>query len=155
VAFDAGNLKPVVEAIRQKIPKAWSRHHARKLLERAERKAKLPVGEGSDFHAYRRKWATERKHLPAQDVADAGGWKDLAMLQTAYTQPDDLTVLAVVAEPTKLRDAKPKTDTARAIFRVFASPRCIDVARVEGQEKRPRSQVQTWPVLLYGRGDWI
>lgn len=52
------------------------------------------------------------KHLPAQDVAHAGAWKDLATLQTAYTQPDELTVLAVVAEPTKLRDAKPKADSA-------------------------------------------
>jgi hypothetical protein len=94
------------------IPKAWSRHHARKLLSRAEAKAKLPEIDGSDFHAYRRKWATERKHLPVQDVAHAGAWLDIKTLQTAYTQPDDQTVLSVVNEPTKLRDAKPKSETA-------------------------------------------
>jgi hypothetical protein len=94
------------------IPKAWSRHHACKLLSRAEAKAKLPEIDGSDFHAYRRKWATERKHLPVQDVAHAGAWLDIKTLQTAYTQPDDQTVLSVVNEPTKLRDAKPKSETA-------------------------------------------
>jgi integrase len=94
-----------VEHDRGKIPKGWTRHHARRLLERAEKKAELSAVEGSDFHAYRRKWATERKHLPPQDVAHAGAWLDLRSLQTAYTQPDDKTLLAVVSEPTKLRDA--------------------------------------------------
>jgi hypothetical protein len=68
---------------------AWTRHHAKDLLERAEiaaRKAALeredaeaaaalaPL-DGSDFHAYRRAWATARKHLPIKDVAEAGGWR--------------------------------------------------------------------------------
>ena len=77
-----------VEHERGKIPKAWTRHHARRLLERAEKKAELPAVEGSDFHCYRRKWATERKHLPVQDVARAGAWKDIQTLQQAYQQPD-------------------------------------------------------------------
>jgi integrase len=88
------------------MPKPWSRHHARKLLARAEKKAELAALDGSDFHAYRRKWATERKHLPAKDVALAGGWRDLRTLETAYTQADDATVLAVVTEPRKLRETK-------------------------------------------------
>ena len=95
-----------------KVPKAWTRHHALKLLERAEAKANLEALEGSDFHAYRRKWATERKHLPVQDVASAGAWRDIKTLQTAYTQADELTVLAVVSEPTKLRDVRPKEATS-------------------------------------------
>jgi hypothetical protein len=33
------------------------------------------------FHAYRRKWATERKHLPLKDVAEAGGWLDKRSLE--------------------------------------------------------------------------
>jgi hypothetical protein len=40
----------------------------------AEKKAKLPKLDGSLWHAYRRKWAIERKHLPLKDVAAAGGW---------------------------------------------------------------------------------
>lgn len=39
---------------------------------------------GSLWHAYRRKWATERKHLPDVDVATAGGLKTVQTLQSAY-----------------------------------------------------------------------
>ncbi|MGH7662754.1 MAG: hypothetical protein ACRENI_00415, partial [Gemmatimonadaceae bacterium] len=107
-------------------PKPWSRFHARTLLGRAEKKAGLLPLEGSDFHAYRRAWATERKHLPAQDVAAAGGWRDLRCLQTAYTHADDETILAVVTEPRKLRDAKgpatvPATVTATVTATVAAT----------------------------------
>ena len=83
----------------------WSRWHARDLLERAERAAGVEPIEGGDWHPYRRKWATERKHLPAQDVAAAGGWRDLRSLQNAYQQVDEETLLAVVSEPRKLRSA--------------------------------------------------
>jgi len=105
---ERGRPASAIKSASVDVPKCWSRHHARKLLARAEKKAKLEAIDGSDFHAYRRKWATERKHLPPQDVANAGAWLDLKTLQTAYTQADELTMLAVVNEPTKLRDAKPK-----------------------------------------------
>jgi hypothetical protein len=72
----------------------------------------VPALEGSDFHAYRRAWATARKHLPAQDVAAAGGWRDLRCLQTAYTQVDERTMLAVVTSPVRVRDAEQVTATA-------------------------------------------
>jgi hypothetical protein len=62
--------------------------------------------EGGLWHPFRRKWATERKHLPAADVMKAAGWKDRRSLETAYQQPDDETTLAVVDEPRKLRDRK-------------------------------------------------
>jgi integrase len=87
------------------IPKPWSRHHARKLLERAETRAEVGHQDGSDFHAYRRKWATERKHLPDVDVAAAGAWGDTRALKKSYQAIDEQTLLAVVSEPTKLRDA--------------------------------------------------
>jgi hypothetical protein len=45
--------------------------------------------DGSLWHAYRRKWAIERKHLPLKDVAAAGGWKDVNTLLEIYQQPDD------------------------------------------------------------------
>jgi len=92
---------------RQKRP--WSRYHARDLLERAEDRAELPHLEGGDFHAYRRAWATSRKHLPAADVAHAGGWRDLRSLERSYQRVDDETLLAVVTEPRKLRDVKTNT----------------------------------------------
>ena len=63
------------------------------------------MGLGTPF---RRKWATERKHLPIQDVAQAGAWSpnDLRTLQTIYQTADDQTLYAVMSEPRKLREAK-------------------------------------------------
>jgi hypothetical protein len=101
---------------------AWTRHHAKDLLERAEiaaRKAALkredaeaaamlaPL-DGSDFHAYRRAWATARKHLPLKDVAEAGGWRSTETLLRCYTQVDEATMLAVVSETRKVRAAGTK-----------------------------------------------
>jgi hypothetical protein len=105
----AGSAARVTE-----VPKPWTRHYSRALLERAEGLANLGKVEGGDFHPYRRKWSTERKHLPDVDVAAAGGWSDTRALKTSYQQVDDATLLAVISEPTKLREAKPgpKADTA-------------------------------------------
>lgn len=108
--------RATVEIPQGEIPKAWTRHYARALLERAETAAKLPKVDGGDFHPYRRKWATERKHLPDVDVARAGGWseKDPRALKTSYQQVDDATLLAVVSEPTKLREVKAETQAETA-----------------------------------------
>jgi integrase len=96
---------------------AWTRHHARDLLERAEEAARraaikrddpdaaasLAPLDGSDFHAYRRAWATARKHLPLKDVAEAGGWRSVDTLVRCYTQTDEATMFAVVSETRKVR----------------------------------------------------
>ena len=74
-------------------------------LQYAERLAGLEPLDGSLWHAYRRKWATERKHLPDKDVAAAGGWSDLTSLKTAYQQVDMATLYRVVTEPAELREA--------------------------------------------------
>lgn len=84
----------------------WTRHYARQRLRLAEKLAKLEKMDGGDFHPYRRKWATERKHLPDADVAAAGGWLDTRSLKTAYQQVDPETLLAVVSEPRKLREVR-------------------------------------------------
>lgn len=75
-------------------------------LTKAETKAGLPKLGGSLWHAYRRKFATERMHHPLKAVADAGGWKDVATLLTCYQQTDQETLLAVMAEPRKLSDQR-------------------------------------------------
>jgi hypothetical protein len=75
-------------------------------LEKAERLAKVPKLTGGRWHPYRRKWGTERKHLPVQDVAFAGGWKNTATLATIYQQPDPVTTYRVMSEPVALRDRK-------------------------------------------------
>lgn len=87
---------------------SWDRWYPTELLRKAEKIAKVEHLEHGAWHPFRRKWATERKHLPIQDVAQAGGWSpnDLRTLQTIYQVADDETLLAVVSEPRKLREAK-------------------------------------------------
>jgi hypothetical protein len=59
-----------------------------------------------DVHAYRRGWATARKHLPLPDVAAAGGWKGAVALQRSYLHADEQTMLTVVLSDTELREVK-------------------------------------------------
>jgi integrase len=73
-------------------------------LIKAEQLAGVPKHDGSLWHAYRRKWATERKFLPAADVAAAGGWSDQSTLTNIYQQADQATMYRVVSEPSKLRE---------------------------------------------------
>ncbi len=80
------------------------RHWFDKWLRVAEAEAALTPLEGSLWHAYRRKWASERKHHPIADVAAAGGWKDRATLLECYQQPDEVALLAVVSEPRRRRE---------------------------------------------------
>lgn len=56
------------------------------------------------FHGLRRKWATERKHLPDVDVAKAGGWRSINTMKRAYQHADDAGVLEAVLGPRRLRD---------------------------------------------------
>jgi integrase-like protein len=79
---------------------------ARRWLLEAERLAELPKQRGSLWHAYRRAWATSRKHLPLADVAQAGGWESTETLARCYQQPDDLTILAVVEGGRELREVE-------------------------------------------------
>ena len=73
-------------------------------LRKAERLAGVPKQDGALWHAYRRKWATERKHLPEVDVAAAGGWADPNTLRLIYQQPDQESMLKVVLEAGQLRE---------------------------------------------------
>ena len=86
------------ESIRYELASAW--------LRQAEKLANLEKQDGSLWHAYRRGWATSRKHLPDADVANAGGWKSTETLRRIYQQPDADTMLRVVLEATELREAK-------------------------------------------------
>ncbi len=74
-------------------------------LVRAETLAGVEKQDGSLWHAYRRGWATARKHLPVQDVMAAGGWSEPTTLQTCYQQADRETMYRVVCEPANLREA--------------------------------------------------
>ncbi len=76
--------------------KAIRRDLAARWLLKAEQLAELPELAGGQFHPYRRLWATERKNLPVQDVAAAGGWKSMETVQRLYQQADGATTLAAV-----------------------------------------------------------
>ena len=73
-----------------------TRHLASYWLNQAFELAGVTKPQGSLFHAFRRRWATLRKHLPLRDVAAAGGWRDLTTLLTCYQQPDEETMREVV-----------------------------------------------------------
>lgn len=66
-------------------------------LRQAERLAGLEPLERGAWHAFRRMWACQRKHLPVRDVAAAGGWKDVTVLQGVYEAADQETLEAVVS----------------------------------------------------------
>ena len=85
--------------------KPVDRHLAAKWLRTAEKLAGLEKLDGSLWHAYRRKWATERKHMPDADVAAAGGWANPNTLRLVYQQTDADTMLRVVLERGELREA--------------------------------------------------
>lgn len=74
-------------------------------LRKAERLAGVEPHDGSLWHAYRRGWATSRKHLPDIDVAAAGGWADTSTLKAVYQQADEATMYRVVSEPMQIREA--------------------------------------------------
>lgn len=86
--------------------KPMTRHLADKWLRKAEKLAGLDPLKGSLWHAYRRKWVIERKHMPDVDVAAAGGWKSTHTLKLAYQQADPATILRVVLEASELREAR-------------------------------------------------
>jgi integrase len=72
-------------------------------LRRAEVLAELePLPHGA-WHPFRRRWATERKHLSPKDVAAVGGWVDTTTLQKCYQIVDEETMEAVVLQPHRLR----------------------------------------------------
>jgi hypothetical protein len=61
-----------------------TRNVATNWLRKAEEWAGLPHQRGGLWHAYRRLWATERKHLPDVDVAEVGGWTGTIAMKQSY-----------------------------------------------------------------------
>jgi integrase len=80
----------------------WAPAQCQEALRQAELVAGVEKLEGGLWHAYRRKWATERKDLPLKDMAAAGGWKDVATLLTSYQHADEGTMLKFMESPIKL-----------------------------------------------------
>jgi len=71
-------------------------------LRAAEKLADLePLPHGA-WHPFRRRWTSERKHLPLVDVAAAGGWVETTTLQRCYVSADEETLETVVLTPRRL-----------------------------------------------------
>src|SRR5437660_10579369 len=82
--------------------KPVTRHLASDWMKRAYRYAGIVRQKGALWHAFRRKWATERKNYPVRDVAAAGGWEDLPTA-LMYTHPDLDTLQQVMDHPKPLK----------------------------------------------------
>lgn len=87
-------------------------HAPRELISQWIRKAEVAAGlpklEGGTCHPYRRKWRSERRHLPTKAVAQAGGWTDVVTMERCYDLPDDADLLAVTSETNKRHESLPK-----------------------------------------------
>ena len=73
---------------------------SRRLL-KAYAVAGLERPDGGLWHAWRRKWATERKGMSVKDVAAAGGWRDERTLLRSYQLPDLETIVDVTLNAPK------------------------------------------------------
>jgi integrase len=71
-------------------------HVVKNWMERAQTLAELPHLKGGLWHPFRRRWATDRKHLPEGDVAKAGGWRDPETMKRSYIAADADTIRAAV-----------------------------------------------------------
>ncbi len=73
-----------------------SKETAHYWLREAEKRAGVLRQRQGGWHAFRRAWATARKHMPLQDVMAAGGWRDPGALQRAYQHADADTLRKVM-----------------------------------------------------------
>lgn len=87
--------------------KPWSRWHVGRLLVRAE--AAAGIAHIGGLHAWRRKWHTERKNYPAQDVAVAAGYADTRSVDR-YRHADAETTYLVVSTPTVVIRRAPRVE---------------------------------------------
>ena len=91
------------QAINKEIAGYW--------LAKAEKAAKLPKLARGGFHPFRRLWASERRHLPAQDVAAAGGWRSLEVMRHAYQHADAAGMMSAVDAPRTAPESEPDRHT--------------------------------------------
>ena len=68
--------------------KPLSRDRARAMWNRALTLAKLPTSSRLGWHALRRQFASELRHVPLRDLCDLGGWRSAQTVLTCYQTPD-------------------------------------------------------------------
>ena len=113
-------------------------------LRKAEAKAELPKLVGGLWHAYRRKWATERKALPLPDVAEAGGME---------RRDDAVDVLSALDERRAPRSHDGGAEGARCGRRWSRGRAVAD--RETGQETGQPRAANSVTRCNISRGDWI
>ena len=79
-----------------------TRHAATSWLRQAEKLAGVKHQLGGAWHAFRRSWASQRKHLSIKDVCAVGGWLDSSTLLRCYQHADQETMERVVLGGRKL-----------------------------------------------------
>lgn len=79
-----------------------SHYLLQKWWRRAERLAGLVHEPGRGFHALRRKFATELKHIPLKDLCALAGWKTPHVVLTCYQTADETTMREALASRRKL-----------------------------------------------------
>lgn len=88
---------------------ACSRYQLEKWWRRGERLAGIAHEPGRSFHALRRKFATELKHVPLKDLCALGGWKNPDTVLTCYQTADEVTMREALASRRPLRAAGQST----------------------------------------------
>ncbi len=78
---------------------AVSRDIAEHWLRQAERKAGLPRLARGGYHAFRRQFASERRHLPDVEVMAAAGWRSVAVMRRSYQHTDAQGVFNAIQRP--------------------------------------------------------
>jgi len=90
-----------------------SRDIAEHWLRQAEKRAQLPRLARGGYHAFRRQFASERRHLPDTDVMAAAGWRSLAVMRRSYQHSDAVGMLSAVERPESRRNpSEPGTPVA-------------------------------------------
>jgi len=59
-------------------------------------RAKVKRPKQGGWHMFRRRWATDRKHVPLRAAMDAGGWRSVAVFVETYQRSDEDTLRDVV-----------------------------------------------------------
>jgi integrase len=68
----------------------------RRYWRRAEERAAVPREAGCGFHALRRAFASDLRHLPLVDLAALGGWKRPEVIVRCYQKPDETEMRAAL-----------------------------------------------------------
>jgi integrase len=70
---------------------------ARDWMQKAQLLAKMPMVKGRGWHAFRRNFASELRHVGLRDLCDLGGWKDPMTVVKCYQRPSEDAMRAAQA----------------------------------------------------------